>query len=353
MKRTAVLFAVAGLLVSCAEPQAPGQASDGITTTRIPAGDYPWGIYPGEDAVWVTHRTDGTVGKIDPETNEMTELWQAAPESARTSSLSGVVERGDTLWVADLRRKRIYVLDAQTGEQRGVIRAQGHIYDLFYAARSLWYVDAGASDSSDEELVRLNPRTGRVIARIDMGASNSHAVDLVALRGSIWVLRDQARHVAGTGRNATFRVSSFLWEVDPSNTKVVGSFKLGSGLTRGAVNPIVGEMDRFGGELWFSKVHERRLMELHPENGRVLKYIAIPEVDLVWSFDPAEGYLWVGALNENRIARVDPDTGNYEIFQIDTTTSDVVGAFGSIWIPAPAEPDPWDQPGAVLRIDSR
>lgn len=51
--------------------------------------------------------------------------------------------------------------------------------------------------------------------------------------------------------------------------------------------------------------------------------------------------------------RVNPDTGDYENVEIEAVTSDVVGAFGSIWIPSPGQPDPWEQPGYVLRIDSR
>ena len=59
----------------------------------IPVGDGPEAVVVGADAVWVANRLDGTVSRIDPQTNEVVETIEVG------NAPSGLAFADGRLWL--------------------------------------------------------------------------------------------------------------------------------------------------------------------------------------------------------------------------------------------------------------
>ena len=319
---------------------------------KIDVGAFPRKVIPAAGSMWVIHRTDGTVGKINPDSNLMTDTFSIAPRRFKgwRDDVIDLESKDGRLWVA-VSNRRIYEVDSETGKRLGNFKSEGHVYGLFFGGGSLWYVDGGMNDASSETLIRVDPADYEIQASIRMRGQNAGVSGLETFDGSIWVLRDNAKYIGGQ-RQATWRVSAHLWEVDLSTNEVASKTALGSTLAKGPVDPVVGEMEEANGSLWFTRVYERRVLEMNPHSGRVLKVISLPDFELAWEITKAEGYLWVGNLNHSDLARIDPESGQKLIGDVRRSTSGLSGGFGSVWFPRAAPRDPWEGTGHVFRVDS-
>jgi hypothetical protein len=136
--------------------------------------------------------------------------------------------------------------------------------------------------------------------------------DVVEFDGSVWVVRDHARFVGGPDAPPTFHITAALWRIASEN-RVMDRLELGSTYTRGAPNPIICDAEVAEGGFWVSRVYERRLALVAPDNGTVLKQVGIGAFELPWEFTLADGDLWVGDLNRSEIVRIDPETREREL----------------------------------------
>jgi YVTN family beta-propeller protein len=59
--------------------------------TTIPVGDGPVDVAFGEGALWVVNQLDGTVSRIDPESNEVVETISVGSEPQRVAAGEGRV----------------------------------------------------------------------------------------------------------------------------------------------------------------------------------------------------------------------------------------------------------------------
>jgi YVTN family beta-propeller protein len=85
---------------------------DDAVVARIRTGDGPDGIAVGAGAVWVAQRFDGTVARIDPVTNEITNVIRVG------QAPRGVTVLGGSVWVANSGDGTLSEIDA--GERRVV-----------------------------------------------------------------------------------------------------------------------------------------------------------------------------------------------------------------------------------------
>jgi hypothetical protein len=149
------------------------------------------------------------------------------------------------------------------------------------------------------------------------------------------------------GSHPTYYLSAQLWQIDPGSNRVVSRLPLGSTYKRD-VNPVIGDVETGENGLWLSRIHERRLVLIDPNDGVVLKEVAIGRFQFPWEFAIVDDNIWVGDLNTKRMARIDPETKKREFFGVGRPTSFVGSGFGAVWVPLPGLPP---DGGQIVRID--
>ncbi|HEX2056863.1 MAG TPA: hypothetical protein VHI71_00700 [Actinomycetota bacterium] len=343
MRRFVVVLCASAAVTGAAAPAATLQPDEQTTTqVRIEYGELPSVAAKAAGSMWVLDRRGSTIGQIDPGTNDVVAQMDLKPifgERVLAWDLDG--GRG-SLWATIPARRLIVRIDPEHREIRDTIRVRERISDLYVAHGSLWFVRATRRAIV---LVRLNARTGKRIAAFRLGRGNTGVTDLVSFGPSVWVVRDRARHVRGRGRNPTFYVKASLWRIDPGSNRVKEKHPLGATYTRGAVNPVVGDVAVAPEGLWMTRVHERRILLMKPATARVLDVQPLPELDLPWYLEVLRGDVWVGDINEATIARVDPETNATDFVDTGIVTSDLGTGFGSLWAPG-TDADG----GAVVRL---
>ena len=227
---------------------------------RIPVaatGAGPAGVAVGAGAVWVPVAVPGALWGIDPETNKVT---AKIPLGEPISGSISVSAAGDTVWVAccgqsgtgvstsggrllrvDPRRKRVVadialnaspvaiaadasaawvataggqvlLVNPQRNRVTATINAGGPLafdHSIAVAPSGVWL-----ADPFDEQLVRIDPRTKRVTARIPAGAVTALAVtgDTVWALSSLGLVRVDAAEdrVAATDRGPDLRSARLI-----------------------------------------------------------------------------------------------------------------------------------------------
>jgi DNA-binding SARP family transcriptional activator/ABC-type transport system substrate-binding protein len=182
-----------------------------------------------------------------------------------------------------------------------------------YDKGALWSV------SSKGELTRLDPVTGKEIARLGLGIEPS---GLALGEGSVWV----------TGRN-----SPTLLRIDPSVNEIVDRFTLPMD---GVVTDLTGEVAVGAGSVWVGhgQFNPGAWVErLDPETGRVLKRFSILAGDAD-HLAFGEGALWVASTPSGELRKIDPRT-NEPVFMrtLQAQLCCVAAGGGYVW--AATNPD--------------
>jgi len=269
---------------------------------KIDVGDVaPWSLEPvasADGAVWVStsENGNGTLTRIDPETNAITETVSVPGWPG------GGLAVGDdpgTLWVADGDRSLLEVrLEASYGSNRFVspLSVGSSSYPLVgllavaVGENSLWAVN-----NAEGTVSRVDPSTGDVLATMRVGdPSGPGATSPASISfgdGSVWV------GSFGGGK---------VWRIDPATDTVVATIALGPGSTDVAA----------GGEgVWAVVFGERtRVAEIDPATNRVATWIDLGEDAAsgewpVGAVVVTAGAVWVTDPRTGTVVRIDPETG--------------------------------------------
>lgn len=192
---TALLLATA-----CSGPE-PTRANDwrGALTVGepIPVGDYPVAAVASKDAVWVTHANEGTVIRIDPSSDEVVATIRVSDEGLAAQRPIALTD--DAVWVV--------------GPMGFEVRGRS---------------SEGVSRYRTGGLVRIDPETNEIVARIPTGVTRG---SVVAVNGDPWVANGEDGTVTG---------------VDGETNEVIGAIDVsgevidGLALVRGSLWTIVG-----------------------------------------------------------------------------------------------------------------
>ncbi len=336
MKRTKpslVGVSCALLFVACGPSSVPPEQSLTITQERIAFGELPSHVEAAGGFIWVLDRWNPQIGKIDPATNEVVDVFDLSSTIGSNGFISDMTTARGSLWVTAPDKQLILKLDMNTGEVEYMLRTDGAVIHIAYEQGSLWYLSGGGG----VYLERFDVGNKRTVARVRLGPNNTFLHDMFARGEAIWILRNYGRFVAGQGRDSTWFGEDGLWRLDLETNRVTERRKLGSTLTRGPVNPVTGDLESSGDDVWMSRVHERRLLRMATATGRVRQTIQVSDFDLPWEFSLVGGDIWIGDLNEPTVMWIDPDTGDRETVDVGSDTSYIGGGFGSAWVPVSNE----------------
>jgi YVTN family beta-propeller protein len=204
----------------------------------IPVGRAPSGLAVGAGAVWVSRGSDGAVVRIDPATNRVVATIPVGPAPGAMTVAGGV------LWVS-LPEHGLGRIDPASNRST-VVRVPGCCAGELAAGKgALWVANRG-----DDTLVRVDPATGRVAARILLPKTTEQRPHQVAVGdGAVWVTSAARRGAA-----------NLLWRVDPASNQVTGTLDLGPTAAGGIPNSVAAR----DGAVWVGGITKGFIARLEP-----------------------------------------------------------------------------------------
>ena len=111
---------------------------------------------------------EAVIRKIDPRTGEVLSTIPAPGNGGD----SGLAWAEGTLWVGQYRGRKIHQVDPETGAVLRTIESERFVTGVTWVDSELWH---GTWEGDESDLRRVEPRTGRVLERLEMppGASVS------------------------------------------------------------------------------------------------------------------------------------------------------------------------------------
>ncbi len=106
---------------------------------------------------------DGRIQKIDPHSGRVLSTIPA-PAQGRDSGLTWAE---GTLWVGEYRARKIHQIDAETGAILRTIESDRFVTGVSWANEELWH---GTLEDETSELRRIDPRSGKVLERVELPA---------------------------------------------------------------------------------------------------------------------------------------------------------------------------------------
>jgi glutamine cyclotransferase len=102
------------------------------------------------------------IQKIDPKTGRVLATIPAPGGGGD----SGLTWAEGTLWVGQYRDRKIYQIDPQTGAILRTIKSNRFVTGVTWIDGELWH---GTWEGDESELRRVDPRTGKILERLEMG----------------------------------------------------------------------------------------------------------------------------------------------------------------------------------------
>ena len=298
MATATVLALAAWAVVRGPSPQpilAQPPASLGRVTATIPVGASPVDAVVAAGAVWVANAAQGTVSRIDPDTNTATGSTRVGRNPV------GLAAGFGSVWVANKTSHTVSRLDARTGRLQATIP----VNDRFFSPTQLT-LDADAVWIQDQaRLWRLDPATNTITDRTgdwEIGGG------LAVVDGLLWL----------SGR--TRPGASQIVRVDPSTSRVVDRFPTGGD----------GALAVGGHSIWQAGITTQSIYRYDPASRQLLAEIPIGVVAKRLTADA--GSLWVSS-DSGRVTRIDMATNRVaSTFQIDGRAPAAVVGLGSVWV---------------------
>jgi YVTN family beta-propeller protein len=263
------------------------------TVTIGPGADH----VAGGGGIWATNSASGAVLKIDPTSNAVSPIASLTPPPHAIAAVNG------TLWVTTSSGGPLVRIEPGGGPSQTRttnVPVDTQLAEVAADANGVW-----ASAPTAGQLMRVDPKTNQVVARVDVGSSP----DSVAIgEGGVWVAN---RLDAGT-----------VTRVDPAGDRVVTRVPVGSRPDQVAV----GE-----GSVWVANSGDGTVSRIDPNSNKVSATISVgesPQFVVV-----GEGAVWVSEQDAGRVSVIDPSTNKVTatVSVGPGPESSAVGG-GSVWV---------------------
>lgn len=293
MRRVIVLVAIV-LALGTAAVALGGMAT--VVRIPVPAATQPCAAAAAGRFVWVSLYGAPYLLRIDPRRNVV------AGRSRVGNGACGLGAGAGSLWVEDTSSGTVSRVSVRSGKRIAAIGVGAQPYDATFAYGAPWATVHGGG-----QLVRIDPATNRVVARLPL----DQATGVVGSFGSIWA----------TGSDGVIRV-------DPKTGAVVARISV----------PMAGWTAAGKDAVWVTT--STGVSRIDPATNTVTASIAIPGP----LGDPAvvAGKLWVPRIRANRIEIVDPAANAVvETVRVGTGPFVVTEIGGEAWVPSWRGRDVW------------
>jgi streptogramin lyase len=207
-------------------------------------------------------------------------VWRPA------EGLGAVVAGFGDIWVDDRARDRLLRVDGGSGRIRAAIQVEGRLA-LAVATRAVWALQSGGGYGLGLRgpLLRIDPRTNRVVATIPTPVSGENA-SIAFGEGAVWVTSGQANGV--------------VYRVDPAANRVTATI----GVPGGAFGIVVA-----AGTVWVTQFLPEPdpgiVARIDASNNRLLAPVEVP--NLPGAIRAGQDAIWV--TSRFTVSRIDPHTG--------------------------------------------
>lgn len=264
---------------------------------HVRVGSGPIAVAVGADAVWVVNADDGTLTRIDPDTREV-----ARTIGTGTPATDVVVAFGSA-WVANGTEgtiSRIELASNAVAETFPVRRNVGLVSPVVSAiaagSGSIWLT------SGIRSVVRLNPRTGAVVATLTVP---TEPVSIAYGEGAVWV---------GT-------LARRIVRIEPLANTVTATIPVSSTTIALAA----------GSDAVWAAVCCDAVWRIDPSTGAVEQTLSVGADPWGIALDP--GAVWVANGAEGTVSRIDPGTNDVvTTIPVGHSPTDVATGFGSVWV---------------------
>jgi len=275
-------------------------------TETIPIGNEPIAVAVGPTGVWVANRGDGTVWRIDPETN-LVSLRSSAhgePTDLAVTDRRAFVVNGP-------QDANLTVIDAASGREENVIGPSGG----FFQGSAAIGADQGTIwlGGPDRRVSRLDLATGELERPLYLAPPADEGSDAyfsgVAVSGrDIWVIGDP--------------LDRTLWRIDAVTRKVVSTVRL----PFAPKDVAVGE-----GALWVSSQLDDTLYRVDPATGSVTG--SVPVGAGASGVAVGLGGVWVTSAIAGTISRIDPQTAEVtDTIDVEGGPVDIALGDDAVWV---------------------
>jgi virginiamycin B lyase len=252
------------------------------------------------DAVWVTSANVNHVVRLDAKTNQPGTIVTVAKPCA------GLAVGFGSLWIPSCGDHTVIRVDAETGAAQATIAASPADDEggIAVGAGSVWIVTSKDNDLARIDLVRIDPGTNAVTARIRLPAGS---FDPVFGNDSIWV----SSNTGGT-----------LVRVNPATDKIVSETP-------------VGPMPRFltlgAGSIWVLNQGDGTIARVDASTGKRTALIAAGIPGKGGEITFGDGEVWASVM-DYPITRIDPATNTVTGQWRGIGGDSIRVAHGSLWL---------------------
>jgi DNA-binding beta-propeller fold protein YncE len=152
-----------------------GGSSGPTVSPPVAIGKPPLRIAAGSEKIWVLSEPEGTLTRIDAETDRI----MAAPIDLG-KGVAAVAVGGGSVWVTDARSGELLRIDDETARVTQRIKIGGHPGPIAYGGGRVW-----VADTEGAGITAVNTKGGRVVRR-DL-APHTAPLRLAAGAGGLWV----------------------------------------------------------------------------------------------------------------------------------------------------------------------
>jgi len=245
----------------------------------LPAGHRPHGLLVDKHGmVWTTGNGNGTIGKLDPVSGNMTEF--KTPSGGGGPHTLIITDDQRAIWFTMQSGNKVASLDTRTGTIKEYPSSGGPYGLALDKAGNVWFCRMG-----DNKMGKLDPNTGQM-AEVDTGGGSRPRRVATAPDGMLWIT------LYGNGK---------LAKLDPSAMKVVKTYPLPAGDS----GPYAVTVDG-GGVVWANEISTDTVVRFDPKTEQ-MRVVQLPSknVGIRKMVIDASGRLWYMGSHNGRLGVVE------------------------------------------------
>lgn len=258
----------------------------GEIVATISVGQTPFAIAAAVDGVWIGH-DDGTVARIDPATNAVVATIQVTDPTP--DAFLDMLIAFDAVWATMPQAQSLARIGIMSNVVAEIIEPDTEPVKLAAGAGSVW-----ASAFFQSEVLRIDPATNAVVARVEVPSALAIAADDTA----VWTSAGEA-----------------VARIDPLTNQVVATIGVSGKVrqvmvTDGAVWVMLGDADEQGNGL---------LDRIDPERDEVIATLAMPRGVGLW-ISASEDAVWI-VTAEGAVRSGPPDPSTAMVWRLDPASN--------------------------------
>jgi streptogramin lyase len=247
------------------------------------------------------------VGGQAPDREQSTTPPVSRLEGFHATSLAAAAD--DTLWVTQYDIDRLLRIDLKTGKVAARIDVGGSPGGVIVAAGAVW-----VHDWEHGRLLKVDMRTSRIVNALKVGTNNS---DVAFAAASVWTIDDRGR----------------LLQVNPDTAAVTRRVSLGTAATLPSETPSGSTLAAAGDTLWVV-AGDGDIAELDARTGRILGRARGPVLPVEASRRAVAdaGGLWISSPYRREIIHIDARTRRVTRLRVPGEPGPLAIVDGRIWV---------------------